>query len=514
MLATMALVTSLALSAQAGKPRLSTAKSIHGAKPQHFSATAIGARHQSPSSAYVLDDGTMEDSVGFGNGSQNFESIWFNHFTVISGQTSITTVSVAWGTPVAPDPSLNGTPVTIGIWSDPNGDGNPSDAVLLGSVAGTIQSNGTDTFIDYTFSPPIDVSAYTSFFVGDMTPMNNGPENFPQGLDETPPMHMQSWVAAMSSGGPVDFNNLGNNDFLGTIDSFGLPGNWGIRADTGIPTPTPTPTVTPTPPQGALWYNGDFNGVNGLANEDNFAGSGAFAHTYDDFVVSDPSGWDVNAVFSDNLLADTVVGANWEIRQGVSVGNGGTIVASGTTTTPDVTATGRSGFGFTEYMVTVNGLSVHLDPGTYFLLVSPVGGAAGISYVSTTSGGNCVGLPCGNNDNSFFDSPFFGVTFGAASDQVGFPADFSMGVNGMVSGEGGITLEGRSRAGSGQHKASLHWSPAAGGEINVLRDGSVVATTANNGKYQDKLGSMSGTFSYQVCIPAGDCSNTIQVNVP
>ena len=193
-----------------------------------------------------------------------------------------------------------------------------------------------------------------------------------------------SWQSTSEQGQPYDF-------------AMGVEGT----ASCGTPTPTPTPT----PPPGALWYNGDFNGVNGLANEDNFAGSGAFAHTYDDFVVSDPSGWDVNAVFSDNLLADTVVGANWEIRQGVSVGNGGTIVASGTTTTPDVTATGRSGFGFTEYMVTVNGLSVHLDPGTYFLLVSPVGGATGISYVSTTSGGNCVGIPCGNDDNSFFDSP-------------------------------------------------------------------------------------------------------------
>ena len=105
--------------------------------------------------------------------------------------------------------------------------------MLLGSVAGTIQSSGTNTFVDYTFNPPIDVSAYTSFFIGDMTPMNNGPENFPQGLDENSALHRQSWVAAMSSGAPVDINNLGNNDFLGLIDDFGLPGNWGIRADAG-----------------------------------------------------------------------------------------------------------------------------------------------------------------------------------------------------------------------------------------------------------------------------------------
>ena len=38
----------------------------------------------------------------------------------------------------------------------------------------------------------------------------------------------------------------------------------------GTPTPTPTASPTCTPSggtSGPLWYNGDFNGVNGLANE-------------------------------------------------------------------------------------------------------------------------------------------------------------------------------------------------------------------------------------------------------
>ena len=138
----------------------------------------------------------MEDAVGFGNGSQNFQSLWFNQFAVIAGQTSITTVSVAWGTPFFPDPFMDGTPVTIAVWSDPNGDGNPSDAALLGQVAGTIQNSGTDTFVDYTFSPPVDVSAFSSFFVGDLTPMNNGPQQFFQGIDQNNSQR-RSWISAM-----------------------------------------------------------------------------------------------------------------------------------------------------------------------------------------------------------------------------------------------------------------------------------------------------------------------------
>ena len=112
------------------------------------------------------------------------------------------------------------------------------------------------------------------------------------------------------------------------------------------------------------------------------------------------------------------------------------MIASGTTVTPVVTPTGRSGFGFTEFMVEVTGLSVHLPPGTYWLNVTPTGDLSGRSFDSTTVGANCVGTPCGNNQNAFFDSNFFGVVFGPTSDQ-GQPTDFSMGVNGTEGCGGG-----------------------------------------------------------------------------
>ena len=185
-----------------------------------------------------------------------------------------------------------------------------------------------------------------------------------------------------------------------------------------------------------LWYNGDFDGVNGLANERNTSlGSGQYASVYDDFIVPAGPGWDVGSVFSNNLENTNVTGATWEIRQGISEGNGGTLIASGTTVTPVVTPTGRSGFGFTEFMVEVTGLSVHLPPGTYWLNVTVTGDLSGRSFDSTTVGANCVGTPCGNNQNAFFDSNFFGVVFGPTSDQ-GQPTDFSMGI---TTGGGGGT---------------------------------------------------------------------------
>jgi hypothetical protein len=531
-LTTIALLASLALSAQGGtKAKVSSTRQTLGQTGQkNVSMTAKSAGRSGPSSTYQYDDGTSEQGVGFGNGAQNFESIWFNQFAVSPGNETITSVDVVWGSPLFPGFAPNGTPVTIGVWSDPNGDGNPSDAVLLGSVAGTVQNSDTDTPVTYTFSPAVTLPAgATSFFVGDMTPMNNGPELFWQGQDTSDSAPNKSWVAADSLGGPVDFNNLGNNDFLFTIDSQGLPGNWLIRADSGngTPTPTPTPTVTPTPPPGALWYNGDFPGEatgNGLANEaETSLGSGQFAFVYDDFNVPDSGGWDIDSVFSNNLEDTNVTAAVFEIRSGVSSGNGGTIIASGTTVTPVVTPTGRSGFGFTEFMIEITGLSIHLDAGTYHLSVWPVGDLTGRSFNSTTAGANCIGTPCGDDANAFWTSNFFGVDFIPTTDpSVGcLPPneciDFSMGVNGVVSGGGGeITLSATVRRVHGNRLVALSWTPADGGDINVLRDGVIIRTKDDNGRAQDPRGTgPREVHVYQVCeTDTGTCSNEVKVKVP
>src|SRR5262249_45561472 len=148
------------------------------------------------------------------------------------------------------------------------------------------------------------------------------------------------------------------------------------------------------------------------------------ARIYDDFNVPAP-GWHIDTVWSDDLMSTTATTAHWEIRSGVSSGNGGLLIASGDNAATQ-TPTGRTGFGYTEYMVEVTGLSIDLAPGTYWLSVTPVDSGRGRSFDSTTSGTNAVGTPPGNNDNSFFDSTFFGANFAPASSYVGTsPADFS-----------------------------------------------------------------------------------------
>ena len=82
-------------------------------------------------------------------------------------------------------------------------------------------------------------------------------------------------------------------------------------------------------------------------------------------------------------------------------------------------------------------------------------------------------------------------------------------------GSGGdIVLEASVRRQGSNRFVAMQWSPADGGSVNVLRNGVVIGTTADDGSFQNKLGSTTGDFTYQVCeTDSGDCSNVVNVRV-
>jgi hypothetical protein len=185
--------------------------------------------------SYQIDDGTAEDSIGLTNGG-TFAAL--NEFPVTAGCNMINAIEIAWGTPVNPDPTLNGLPYTAVLWSDPNGDGNPHDAVVLASASGVIAQEGTNTFITTTIPPTLVTTA--NFFVGFLITHNAG--QFPAAYDESNPISGRSWVDQTS-----DINDLSQAIL---VETTGLPpGNWLIRAvaqPAGTPSPTPTASPTPT----------------------------------------------------------------------------------------------------------------------------------------------------------------------------------------------------------------------------------------------------------------------------
>jgi YVTN family beta-propeller protein len=78
---------------------------------------------------------------------------------------------------------------------------------------------------------------------------------------------------------------------------------------------------------------------------------------------------------------------------------------------------------------------------------------------------------------------------------------------------GPIQLVGQPRRIGGINISRLRWTGATSPNVDVYRDGNVIATTPNNGSYDDNTGtSGEASFMYQVC-EAGTqtCSNTVTV---
>ncbi|RIK65440.1 MAG: hypothetical protein DCC64_02040, partial [Planctomycetota bacterium] len=196
-----------------------------------------------------------------------------------------------------------------------------------------------------------------------------------------------------------------------------------------------------------LFYGGDWDTVDGTVNGRGFALPND-VFVYEDFTVPAGQTWTVSQLFSNNLLntPSAINQADWEIRTGVAVGTGGTLVSSGTGLNVSIYPTGQSGFGYTEYTVITHLTTpVVLAAGTYFVGIRPVRtGLAGDCFCSTTAGTNGVGTPLGN-DLAFGNqtgTQFTGLNWEQLSDGGTPPIyyDYSIGVRGTSSGTSTPTL--------------------------------------------------------------------------
>ncbi|WNC67731.1 PKD domain-containing protein [Thalassotalea nanhaiensis] len=82
-------------------------------------------------------------------------------------------------------------------------------------------------------------------------------------------------------------------------------------------------------------------------------------------------------------------------------------------------------------------------------------------------------------------------------------------------GDLSISIASASLNRKGRLTVNLTWSNAIGSNVDILRNGSVVATTPNDGAYKDVATNMSsGTYTYQVCeTGGGSCSAEVEVSL-
>jgi hypothetical protein len=175
-----------------------------------------------------------------------------------------------------------------------------------------------------------------------------------------------------------------------------------------------------------LWYNGEFNGLNATSSETNTAVSQSII--FDNFTVGG-AGWTVTSIFGDYLSNSAWLTADYEVRSGVSEGNGGTLLFSGSGLAASRVATGRSGFGLNEYRATITGLNFFLGAGTYWLGISPIGFGTDRTFLSRTSGLN--GVNAVTDGNAYMNSAFFGANYQAF---ITGPSDYAYGIDGRVGG--------------------------------------------------------------------------------
>jgi hypothetical protein len=179
--------------------------------------------------SYSYDDGTSENAVHVTNGAGG-STCWIHMFTAVGGSDTITTVSTAWGAPIAgmAGNPTNGTAANVCVWSDPNQDGNPIDAVLLTNVATTVSASGTDTIVPVAI-PSTPVSG--KFFVGAfITP--HAQAIFPAPMDTGSASLGRAWVCGNGGTTIFDPTNLAAAGLPPIeMDAAGLPAVFLLRAE-------------------------------------------------------------------------------------------------------------------------------------------------------------------------------------------------------------------------------------------------------------------------------------------
>lgn len=165
---------------------------------------------------YRLDGGVAVQAYGLANGG---DYLWLNQFTVRPHAQFIDVVSLPWS-PFGAD----GLSVRVLIYADPNGDGDPSDAVLLADTA-------TENFFEdwslpfakirvpHVFVGPVGRSFFIAAFSRSATP------SFVAIGDNSIPLQVRSW-RRYDALGSIDVHHPAQG---GSIDSV-ADRNWMLRA--------------------------------------------------------------------------------------------------------------------------------------------------------------------------------------------------------------------------------------------------------------------------------------------
>lgn len=170
----------------------------------------------------ILDDGSMENSIGLNGGGQ---FVWFNRFTpaIRDFPFNLEEVTALFSTEVSV-----GDLMQVVVYEDDDGDPN-TGAVYRGGETFSVTAADDTTWNTFTLTDPILFSDPCDVLIGFVNRTGGvGILVYPAAIDQNSSAG-RSWVGAYSAGAPPAEPDLPSDSLWGTIDSFGLPGNWTIR---------------------------------------------------------------------------------------------------------------------------------------------------------------------------------------------------------------------------------------------------------------------------------------------
>lgn len=196
---------------------------------------ALSVLTSAHAAVYSIDAGTAVGAVG-DNASPNWSAAAINHFTVVAGSQNIVSISAVFGTALPFVSNIvGGEAFTVVIWSDPDGNGNPSDAQVLSSASGNITVFNDNVTFQTTPITPVGLTVGQSFFAG--VYYQNYLNKFPGGVSGSATPN-ESWVS-FNATAPLNLNNLAAADAFGVLQTVvSSPGIVSMIRANGVPEPT------------------------------------------------------------------------------------------------------------------------------------------------------------------------------------------------------------------------------------------------------------------------------------
>jgi hypothetical protein len=143
----------------------------------------------------------------------------------------------------------------------------------------------------------------------------------------------------------------------------------------------------------------------------------------------------------------------------------------------------------------------------------------GYRVTRSTGSGYSVVATLGSNANSYSDTTVVELTsysylvVALKGATVSSPSNFASTTTPAEPTGGAILLSASGFKVKGKQQVDLSWSGSSASNVDIKRDGSLIATISNDGFYSDNIGAKGGaTYQYELCdAGTSNCSSTVTV---